>query len=413
MPVADSDHACFRDPNYLALEQHCVDHPIALYTGAGVSWAEDAGYGLRGWNDFVRRILTEHEGPDSTALAEFDQRVGREWADEPWQMAEWVAERIGCEAFERLVVKSVQREENFPKKWKQLSGRFLRSAPTLNAVSAFCAQFAGVVEGAKSLTYRVSPNPRVRAVITSNYDPFLEAASSTMFQQPILKPVAAVGSSVGRLDQTPVFHIHGYVAYPERKKPPRDIRPFVAPVVTAKDYEGAWRPRDAFCPTMGPQIHVLRHYTALFIGFSFRDPWVNGLLRRLNEEREKRTPGERLYHYALVKREEVQSKGKGFFTGLGVKPIALNDFDEVPRLLGHLYQRVLAHDYENRIELPVVEKRTGKRTGGHVYLSPDQYWKDLYACRNREVRGKAAQHRYEEWFRRLVMMDDCYMAAPS
>jgi hypothetical protein len=164
---------------------------------------------------------------------------------------------------------------------------------------------------------------------------------------------------------------------------------------------------------MGPQIHVLRHYAALFIGFSFRDPWVNGLLRRLNEERGERAPGERLYHYALMKREEVQSKGKCFFAGLGVKPIALNDFDEIPRLLGHLYQRVLAHDHGNRIELPIVEKRTGKRTGGHVHLSPDQYWKDLYACRNREVRGKAAQRRYEEWFRRLVMMDDCQTAAPS
>jgi len=86
----------------------------------------------------------------------------------------------------------------------------------------------------------------------------------------------------------------------------------------------------------------------------------------------------------------VQSKGEDFFTGLGVKPIALNDFAEIPRLLGHLYQRSLAHDYGDRIELPSVEKRTGKRTGGHVYLSPDQYWKDLYACRNRAVRRRHA-----------------------
>jgi hypothetical protein len=57
-----------------------------------------------------------------------------------------------------------------------------------------------------------------------------------------------------------------------------------------------------------------------------------------------------------MKREEVQSKGEGFFTGLGVKPIALNDFAEIPRLLGHLYQRVLAHDYGNRIELPKRER---------------------------------------------------------
>jgi hypothetical protein len=113
------------------------------------------------------------------------------------------------------------------------------------------------------------------------------------------------------------------------------------------------------------------------------------LLRHLNKEREERTPRDRLYHYALMKQEEVQSKGEGFFAELGVKPVALNDFDEIPLLLGHLYQQVLAHDYEeNGIELPIVEKRTGKRTGGHVYLSSDQYWKDLCACRNRAVRQR-------------------------
>jgi sirohydrochlorin ferrochelatase len=387
MANSERKPAALRDPNYLALEQHYIVHPIALYTGAGVSWAKDARYGLRGWDDFVQEILTTHEGPDSAALAEFERRVEQEWADEPWQMAEWVARRCGRKAFEDLVVKIVQREENFPKKWKQLSGRFLQNAPTLNAVCAFCAQLVGVVEGTKSLTYRVSPNPRVRAVVTSNYDPFLEAASSTMFIRPVLKPVGAVGSHVGRLDQIPVFHIHGYVPYPEREKPSRDIRPFVDPVVTASDYEAAWRADDVYCPTMGPQIHVLRHYATLFVGFSFRDRWVNGLLKRLNEEREERAPGDRLYHYALMKRDDVQSKGESFFSKLGVKPIALNDFKEIPRLLGHLYQQALAQDDgEKGIELPIVEKRTGKRTGRQVHLAPAQYWDDLYACRNRAVR---------------------------
>jgi hypothetical protein len=128
----------------------------------------------------------------------------------------------------------------------------------------------------------------------------------------------------------------------------------------------------------------------LFIGFSFRDRWVNGLLRRLNEEREERTPRDRLYHYALMKREEVQSKEESFFAELGVKPIALNDFDEIPLLLGHLYQQALVHDYGgNEVELPIVEKQTGKRTGGHVYLSSDQCWKHLCACRNRAVRQRS------------------------
>ena len=40
--------------------------------------------------------------------------------------------------------------------------------------------------------------------------------------------------------------------------------------------------------TMGPQIQYLRHYTALFIGFSFRDRWVRRLLINLDRERQPR-----------------------------------------------------------------------------------------------------------------------------
>ena len=71
-------------------------------------------------------------------------------------------------------------------------------------------------KGYWSAVYERSINHRVCAIVTSNYDPFLEAASSTMFRKPILKPVAARGSSVGGLVEIPVFHIHGYVPFPHK-----------------------------------------------------------------------------------------------------------------------------------------------------------------------------------------------------
>lgn len=390
MTEGRTDHTFLRDPHYAALAKHYASHPIAVYTGAGVSWAQDVRYGLRGWTDFLHRILVGHAGPDSPAVAEFDRRAEEEWVDDPWRMADWVAQRCGPKAFQEQIAAVVQREQNFQRRWKQLSGRFLRSAPTLNAASAFCGQLRGVVEGTRSPTYRVGPNPRVRAVITSNYDPFLEAASSTMFIQPLLKPVGAVGSHAGRIDQIPVFHIHGYVPFPEREPEAeeRPIQPLVDPVLTSADYASAWQADDVYCPTMGPQIHVLRHYTALFIGFSFRDDWVNGLLRRLNEERETRMQSHRLYHYALMHTDDVAARGDHLRQELGVRTIALNSFDELPLLLGDLYRRGLAHDYgDERIEMPVVEKRTGVRTGQYADLSPDECWDILCACRNRAVPG--------------------------
>jgi len=392
MIKSENSLSILHDPNYLALEQHYLDHPTVLYTGAGVSWARDARYGLRGWDDFVRRILIAHEPPASPALAEFDRKAEREWADKPWDMADWVVDRCGPEAFKRLVVDIVQREENFQRKWPQLSGRFLGSAATLNAVSAFCAQLGGVVEGTKAPTLRVSANRRVCAVVSSNYDCFLEAASASMFIREVLKPVGAVGSGGGRLDQIPVFHVHGYGPLPERvrKKRPRDIRrPFVDPVVTTSDYEAAWQPENVYCPTMGPQIHCLRHYATLFIGFSFRDRWVNGLLRDLNVERRERR--DRLYHYALMHRDEMGSRGKGFFSDLGVRPIAVASFSEIPALLGHLYRQGLARDHgEAGVRLPLVEKRRGTMTRRDTHLSAAQYWDALYRSRNRAVRRLAA-----------------------
>jgi len=387
MNKTDIFHSHLNDLNYLNLERHYKDYPIALYTGAGVSWSTDKNFGLRGWNDFVKEVLVADENTDSATLAEFERSVDRKWANEPWLTAEWVAKRIGRKVFERNVMKIVQREENFQKKYKLLSGRFLRNAPTLNSVVAFCADFAGGrrVKGKKGKSvavYKPSVNHRVRAVVTSNYDPFLEAASSTMFRKPILKPVGAQGSSAGALHQIPVYHIHGYVPFPHKfsKRKAEPPIPLVDPVVTKGDYEAAWKTDNVFNFTMGPQIHVLRHFTTLFIGFSFRDYKVNELLKDLNKERESRS--DRLYHYALLKGDEIQPMGLDFYHSLGVKPICLNDFSEIPKVLSSLYQQGLIHDHgDMKIQLPLIRGREEMQQAEPVYLAAEQYFEQLCACR--------------------------------
>lgn len=103
MNKTDIFHSHLNDLNYLNLERHYKDYPIALYTGAGVSWSTDKNFGLRGWNDFVKEVLVADENTDSATLAEFERSVDRKWANEPWLTAEWVAKRIGRKVFERNV----------------------------------------------------------------------------------------------------------------------------------------------------------------------------------------------------------------------------------------------------------------------------------------------------------------------
>jgi hypothetical protein len=393
MDRTDKDPSYLRDQNYLDLLAYYTDHPIALYTGAGVSWSDSPIFGVGLWDDFVRGILLSAENMDPETLDNFDKG---DWKDKPWEMAEWVAEKIGYEQFKRNVPALVQRGENFQKRYKLLSGKFLESAETLNAIVAFCAEFAGgkITQGRNGqwlAVYQRSINRRVHAVVTSNYDPFLEAASSTMFRKPILKPVAARGSNVGGLVEIPVFHIHGYVPFPYEFRKPSAIEhiPFVDPVITTRDYKSAWKAGDVYNFTMGPQIHILRHYAVLFVGFSFRDKWVNKLLIKLNKERRERE--DRLYHYAIMRKDAVEAEGADYFRNeLGVKSISIDNFSQIKELLSHIYQEALIHDHHGsaKIKIPLYEGWSKKEQDKPICLTPAEYFEELCNCRLSMVRKK-------------------------
>jgi len=280
----------------------------------------------------------------------------------------------------------------------QLSGGFLSAAPTLNAVTAFCASLAGILGGTAAPTLRLGPNPRVRAIVTSNYDPYLEAAAVTKYRRRLLKPVAAFGSSAGQLGEIPVFHVHGYVQMPSRRRgpTPEPRHAFVDPVLSGSDYRRAWRSSNAYSHVIGSQVHLLRHYPTLFIGFSFRDGWINRLLRRLHKERTgRRKP---LTHHAVISEQEFDSKPARFFDELGVQPLVVRDFSQLPQALGELYLEGLRVDSGGEdLELPVVARGRGainaalygRRTDDPpLEVPPQRCWEILLACRNSSVPEK-------------------------
>ena len=361
--------------NLAELKRHYRRHPIVVYTGAGVSRGDEKGrFGLPGWLDLLREILRRSTALSSTDLPE-----------DPWDAAEQVIKKCGGkERFQRELISIVQARENYADAKRQLSKSFLGEAPTLNAIAAFCAHLKGQVQKVKGDRYDIGPNRRVRAILTSNYDPFLEAAFSTKFIKPLLKPVAAYGSRVGNLNQIPVFHIHGYVPHPAQRRG-ASRKPLVAQLVLGRDdYETAWDRSNAFGTTMTTQIHFLRHYTMLFVGFSFADKYVCNLLEAIKEEyRSSQTP-DRKQHFALVSAGLFNERGGSYFRRIGVRPILYRDHNEIPFLLGELYVSGLIKDYESDdITLAWVDRHTHKvlQQDGPS-LKSQQYWSNLLDCRN-------------------------------
>lgn len=419
------------DPNFAELKSQYVMRPLVLYTGAGVSWARSDEFGLGGWNGFIKRILSEYGQLDDASLNEFHDKLEKEWGSEPWQMADWVANKCGINNFRNLVADLISQIilKNSNKDSFIVPG-FLRNAPTLNAITAFCTMILGVTNltGATSLgsyatgpsiTYHYNPNYRIRAIVTSNYDPFLELAASRMYQKPIFGPVAPSDLLHERI---PVFHIHGYVPpkqdhiyqfLPSHLKATvsdevkdamitksKDIKSFYNPVLTSQDYRAAWESESMYSTTIAPQIHYLRYFTTLFIGFSFRDKWVLNLLKKLKIEREERGSVKTFYgkettikHFTILSKKEVDLKGVDFFKEHGISPIALEDFSELPHLLGKVYQEGIIKKYGTlgqQIQLypSILSKRHKKKKRvpmEYLRVSPSQYWEDLFTCRDRTV----------------------------
>ncbi len=377
------------------------ERPIVLFTGAGATLTdpgldEDYRYGVGTWTELLDRAI---EGRVDAGLR---RRYANLKTAEPWELAEWVSDRLGPARLRQRVVDAVRgprdrkgKHRNLPltgtaeRPIKQVAREFLDAAPTMNAVVAFCADLAAVTgardEQGSYIGFRVEPNRRVRAVVTPNFDPYLEAAASRMFKRDLLKPVAAVDSSAGSLRQIPVHHVHGYVSFADREARRRRR----SLVLTKTDYKREWKSADGYSPTLGPQVHFLRHYPTLFIGFSFRDRWIAELLTKIHRER---AAAGHPRHYAIVREDEFEGRFRELREELGVEPVPVGRFDEIPGRLGKLYVAGLRKDFR-RVLLadetrPAAGADPGPSTRRTTYSAED-CWRILVAMRDGKLpRGR-------------------------
>lgn len=154
---------------------------------------------------------------------------------------------------------------------------------TLNAIVTFCTS----IENEQPIA-----NPKVGAILTTNYDNLLEAAAHAKYRRwRFLKPVARTTSKereerkkYRQIRQIPVIHIHGYLGFRER-----DHNPATKPLVTEQtDYF------DMFYGSLGfgnyMAMAFLQRYPTIFIGSRMTDSNLRRLLHQIAKDSETGRP---------------------------------------------------------------------------------------------------------------------------
>ncbi len=218
-----------------------------------------------------------------------------------------------------------------------VSRQTYRGNATLDSIIRFCAALRGSVLAPTS-KYKIQPNPKVHAILTTNYDNLLEAAFSTKFRY-LLKPVGRTGSRESRTGQRliPVYHIHGYISV----FPPRDATKKQKPselVIAEDDYFRTFYNPHGFTDSIATRF--FRQRSCLFIGSAMTDMNLRRFL--FYARREHTDPDTMPRHFAIMKtttdpRDDFIASVLGAY---GVDIIWIDDFVEIDEVLKEVYTSV-------------------------------------------------------------------------
>ncbi len=342
------------------LYQTYQNEKLCLFTGAGVSFTESKYYQTPGWWDLLMEIYGQihPEISDAVIPTKFEQL--RKTYFQPWQMASHLEEIAGEDKFtdilrqlfyHRTTKKASKYRSIGADKDKRLPIDYLNYGLTLNAVISFCSKIRAI---------RKYPcfvkNKKIQAVLTLNYDCFLEAGATQKYNSGKFKPRISKGQP-NRDDQLPVYHIHGYIPYGGRK-------PAKGLVLTDKSYQKAYQKEGDARAILN---EFLSRFSALFIGISFNDELLLKHLERLAKAEEKKK------HFAFLKigtSNELLNR----LRSVNVFPILLESYEQIPLILKQVYQTCLP----TTSTIEIKTKIGGKiRKVGLIELTKKEYWELL------------------------------------
>lgn len=283
---------------------------FGLFLGAGVNLPTDnvpVEFKVLSWFELLEALYKRNA---SRYDRSFDELLAAHEDDWPGLAETLIGDLPVEQAIEQL--DQIIYDEKLPRsdKRSRLSKIMLEQAPNLQAAICFSSQIKK--RGERSWTFK--RNPKVGAVITTNYD-FYFGAGWTLYQA--FKRQWKVHTPFS--ENTPpehgcIHYIHGYLPY--RAKEKKEI------VLTTSSYQKYYAPGSFARDVL---MQVLRKYHLIFAGFSFVDPMVNELLQEMKEEITRR-------HFAFVDEQAAVRAEE-----LGIRPIVVSDWGEIAQLLKKIY----------------------------------------------------------------------------
>lgn len=361
------------------IEAYRSEKPICVFTGAGVSFTQDERYRAPGWKQLLREILLKLGDDSRRQEAEATFRALDAKCADLWDLATEVKACAQTDnQFQRALRTVVLKENESVDSDGRLKTRNLRGATTLNAIVAFCSQVREIQQHPC-----FEANPRIKCVLTANYDWFLEAGATTKHQSYMFKPMTRPGSILGPR-QLPVYHIHGYLPFGKpdskastRHRPsPARLQPTEPLILDRESYERAYR-RGSW--TRAILDTFLSDYTTLFIGFSFEDRYLLGGLRRISQNPQAPV------HFALMRADDERPAGLlGEIAIAGVRPILYGKHNEIPQILGRAYRSVLD---PGGVAIP-------RKGADDKMVSPETVWEML--CMDKQWKDTAQNRRNQK-----------------
>lgn len=308
-----------------------ADNSYGFFLGAGVN--KPAGdvpvtYDTYTWPELLEELYKEnYRGYDKL----FDQMYvehGDDWPGLAEALVGSLDEEIIVSQLDKIIYRCLPRGDTD----SRLSKKMLDQAPSLQAAICFSTQ----IKERKPKSWTFKRNPRIGAVVTTNYD-FFFGAGWTRYQAFKRQWKVHTATSENPLPEHGViYHLHGYIPYNLKDK-----RELVLTTTSYRKYYASGK----FARQKLEE--VLKKYRLIFLGFSFQDPLVCDLLRQTETHNR---------HFAFIEVENAQ-----LVSDLGICPVIFDEYADIPKMLEALYCETLSQETLH----------------GYGFREPHEYWDRL------------------------------------
>jgi hypothetical protein len=293
---------------------------LALFLGAGVN----GGKWARGhppcasWYRLLKK-LDMHFHSEAPHLRE-GQNVDNDWIKVAAEMFGGVERETLARAIDDLmyedVFRSPEKRRKTKSKYKLLAWTVLKDMPTLQAAVCFSAAINDPKKGRSARR-----NPRIDRILTTNYD-FFFGAAWPRFRSMAKSWKTTTWASRHKPHKSagPIIYLHGYLPYDDQGE--KKV------ILTQEDYDLAYSNTGEEDTGFAWQYlkSAVEECNLLFIGFSFSDAKVAEVLQASRDRRP---------HFAFLNESDIEQIQAA--QNLGVTPVTVSDWDQLPQALKYIY----------------------------------------------------------------------------